>query len=125
MIILQSLGILAAISLFLGWVVLCVYMATNAKKDWQTGAWLALAFGFPLWLLLTLVFFANTLSYSTEREKELAYQDNLSCSYSQCPLRIQEAIVEEHNGLLPPSELESQSWEWIRSVCTYSPEICV
>ena len=76
-----------------------------------------------LFFTIFTIAYADTIVYDRE---EIAWKELLKggCAGSYCPSEFIENSLEETNGLLPPSEYEENSWDWIRSVCTYSPEIC-
>lgn len=74
--------------------------------------------------ILPLFLFADTITYHPDKDKEIAFQESGGCVWDQCSSRLIDQMLEENNNLLPPTAYEEQSWEWLRSVCTYSPERC-
>ena len=77
-------------------------------------------FLFTVLLFILLVVPLNTAHYSRNE----MYRENNGCAYSDCLPALQKEIVLAHNGLLPPSQYERNTWEWVRSTCTYSPQLC-
>ena len=62
--------------------------------------------------------------YSQEGFKLAQYVERGGCAWENCPDYILDKMLADHNGLYPPNYYENQSWDWIRSFCTYNVSKC-
>lgn len=66
----------------------------------------------------------HTMSYGHNEYKWQEFGRTGACTWDECPDEIVEQMLEDNNGLKPPSAYKEDSKEYWRSFCTYMPERC-